>query len=79
MVKLCDASLCNPLELIFKSCLESGKFSFELKKANGVSANKKGDKQIFKNGGSIYLLPIAGKNLKESFILICLNFLRKII
>ena len=29
MVKLCDASLCKPLELIFKSCVESGKFALE--------------------------------------------------
>ena len=26
MVKLCDVSLCKPLELILKSCLESGNF-----------------------------------------------------
>ena len=26
MVKLCDVSLCKPLELILKSCLESGHF-----------------------------------------------------
>ena len=45
MVKLCDASLCKPLELIFKSCLESGKFPLEWKKANVVPAYKKGDKQ----------------------------------
>ena len=25
MIKLCDASICKPLELIFKSCLENGK------------------------------------------------------
>ena len=29
MVKLCDASLCKPLELIFKSGLESRKFPLE--------------------------------------------------
>ena len=36
MVKLFDASLCKPLEQIFKSCLESGKFLLEWKKANVV-------------------------------------------
>ena len=41
MVKLCDASLCKPLELIFKSYLESGKFPLEWKKANVVPAYKK--------------------------------------
>ena len=29
MVKLCDASICKPLELISRSCLESGKFFLE--------------------------------------------------
>ena len=33
MVKLCDVSFCKPLELIFKSCLESGQFPFEWKKS----------------------------------------------
>ena len=44
MAKLCDASFCKPLELIFKSCLESGKFPLEWKKANVVPTHKKGDK-----------------------------------
>ena len=61
MVKLCDASLCKPLELIFKSCLESGKFPPEWKKINVVPAYKKGDKQILENYCPISLLPITGK------------------
>ena len=61
MVKLCDASLCKPLELIFKSCLKSGKFPLEWKKANVVPAYKKGDKQLLKNYCPISLLPVAGK------------------
>ena len=61
IVKLCDASLCKPLELIFKSCLESGKFLLEWKKANVVPAHKKGDKQILENYRPISLLPITGK------------------
>ena len=61
MVKLCDISLCKPLELIIKSCLESGKFPLEWKKANVVPAYKKGDKQLLKNYRPISLLPIAGK------------------
>ena len=40
-VKLCDASLCKQTELIFKSCLESGKFPLEWKKANVVPNIKK--------------------------------------
>ena len=61
MVKLCDPSLCKPLELIFKLCLESGKFPLEWKKANVLPAYKKGDKQLLKNYRPISLLPIAGK------------------
>ena len=61
MVKLCDASLCKPFKLIFKSCLDSGKFPLELKKANVVPAYKKEDKQLLKNYRPISLLSIAGK------------------
>ena len=38
MIKICDASICKPLELIFRSCLENGKFPIEWKKANVVPA-----------------------------------------
>ena len=41
MVKLSDASLYKPRELIFKSCFESGKFPLEWKNANVVSDIKK--------------------------------------
>ena len=61
MVKLCDASLCKLLELIFKSCLESAKFPLEWKKANVALAHKTGDKQILENYRPISLLPITGK------------------
>ena len=61
MIKICDTSICRPLKLIFQSCLESGKFPNEWKKANVVPVHKKGDKQILKNYRPISLLPIAGK------------------
>ena len=61
MVKLCDASFCKSLELIFKSCLESGKFPLEWKKVNVVPPHKKGDKQILENYCPVSLLPITGK------------------
>ena len=41
MIKICDAFTCKPLELIFRSCLENGKFPTEWKKANVVLAYKK--------------------------------------
>ena len=65
MVKICDDSICKPLKLIFQSCLESGKFPSEWKKAHVIPIHKKGDKQIFKNYQPISLLPITGKILES--------------
>ena len=41
MLKICGDSIWKPLELIFKSCIESGKFPIEWKKANAVPVYKK--------------------------------------
>ena len=39
MIKICDTSICKPLELIFRPCLErNGKFPTEWKKTNAVTA-----------------------------------------
>ena len=48
MIKICDTSICRPLKLIFQSCIKSGKFPIEWKKANVVLVHKKGDKQTLK-------------------------------
>ena len=61
MLKLCDESIYKPLNLIFKSCLETGQFPSDWKKANVVPVFKKGDKQLLKNYRPISLLPIIGK------------------
>ena len=61
MVKICDESLCRPLELIFQSCFENGKFPSEWKKADVVPIYEKNDKQLVKNYRPISLLPIFGK------------------
>ena len=41
MLKVCGELILKPLELIFKLCIESGKFPIEWKKANSVSVHKK--------------------------------------
>ena len=67
MIKICDASNCKPLELIFRSCLENGKFPTEWKKANVVPAYKEADKQNLKKYRKISLLPVAGKIFQRIF------------
>ena len=59
--KLCGESIYKPLNLIFKSCLETDQFPSDWKKANVVPVFKKGDKQLLKNYRPISLLPIIGK------------------
>ena len=58
MIKICDVSICKPSELIFRSCLENGKFPTEWKKANVVPVHKKGDEQNLENYLPISLLPV---------------------
>ena len=41
MLKICDESICKPLRIPFRACLENGKFLSEWKKANVVPAFKK--------------------------------------
>ena len=64
MSKLCGPSLCEPLSIIFKSCLSRMKFHMEWKKANVVLIHKKkkeNDKHCFKNYRPASLLPICSK------------------
>ena len=49
MLKICDDSTCRLLNIIFKTCLRTGKFPLEWKKANIVSIGEKGDKQTVVN------------------------------
>ena len=77
MVKICDDSIYKPLKLIFQSCLESGNFPSEWKKANVVPVHKQGDEKILKNYRPISLLPIIGKILRNYYMMECLSFLQK--
>ena len=61
MFKICGNSIYKPLQLIFRSCIENGKFPSEWKKANDVLVHKKGNKQTLENYRPVSLLPICGK------------------
>ena len=58
MLKICGDSICRPLNIIFKTCLRTGKFPLEWKKANIVPIYKKGEKQAVKNYRPVSLLQI---------------------
>ena len=65
MIKICGESILKPLELIFKSCLEIGKFPIEWKKANVVPVHQRNSKQLIENYRPISLLPVCGKILER--------------
>ena len=62
MLKIYDVSICKPLEIVCKTCLNRSKFPEEWKKANVVPAFKKSGKQWVINYHPVSLqLPICGK------------------
>ena len=65
MIKICGNSTLEPLELIFKSCIQSGKFPIEWKKKQMLFQFKKNDKQVIENYRSISLLPVYRKILER--------------
>ena len=65
MIKICGKSICKPLQLIFRQCIDTGSFPLEWKKANVGPVHKKGDKQCLKNYRPVSLLPICRKILER--------------
>lgn len=64
-MKICDKSICKPIEIIYKSYFEKGCFPSESKKANVVPIHKKSDKKLLRNYHPILLLPISLKILEK--------------
>ena len=75
MLKLCAASICKPLTLLFKNRLASGEFSNAWKKSNIVPVHKKGEKQLVKNYRPVSLLPICGKLMEKLMFNSIFNFI----
>ena len=48
MFKLCGEPACKPLDIIYKTWLESGKFPSEWKKAKAVPVHKKEIKELLR-------------------------------
>ena len=64
MLKICD-SILKPLELIFKSSIESGNIPIEWKKVNVALVHKKNNKQLIESYGPISLAPVCGKTVER--------------
>ena len=61
--------ICRPLNIIFKTCLRTGKFPLKWKKANIVPIHKKGDKKAVKNYRPVLLLPFVVKERLKDYLL----------
>ena len=77
MLKKFGFSICRPLQIIYKSCLDRGKFQQERKKANVAPVHKKNDKQLVKKYCPISLLPIGGKIFERILYKSLFNFLNQ--
>ena len=78
IIKICDASICKPLEVIFRSCLENGKFPTE-KKLMWFQHTKKEISKAWKTNVQYLCFLLLEKYLKEYWIITCMNSLQKII
>ena len=73
MLKICGPSICKPLEIIFKSCLESGIFP-EWEKANVVPVHKKMTNNLYQTVGRSHFFQFVEKYLNVFYIRKCLIF-----
>ena len=61
MVKICHSSIVRLLCLLYKTCMHTGSFSDNWKKANVLPIHKKESRQLKKNYRLISLFPVCGK------------------
>ena len=71
LLKLCGESIYRPLNIIFKTGLNTGKFPLEWKKGNVLPVHKKDDKRNVKNYRLVSNLPIC----RKIFELLIYNFM----
>ena len=74
MLNLCGGSICKPLELIFKSCLQNGRFPLEWKKANLSLFIRKVIKKLSKTIDQFHFYLLVAKYSKACFMKPCLIF-----
>ena len=77
MIKVCDASLVQPVSLIFRGFIDTGVHPDTQKKSNIVPVHKKGDKQIVNNYRPASLLPIRSKILGKMIFDSIMRFLNE--
>ena len=75
MLKLCGEAICRPLNIIFKTCLNTGKFPSEWKKGNVVPIYKKDDQRKAKSYRSVSLLIIRVKIFERLIYNVIYDFL----
>ena len=79
MLKICDESICKPVDIISWSCLKNTKFPSQWTKANLVPVFKKNNKQELKNRCPISLLLVSGKIFERLLMIAYLSFSPRII
>ena len=77
MLKLRGETVYRPLNVIFKKCLNTDKFSSEWKKRNAFPIYKKDNKQNVKNYVVISLLSMCGKIFERLICNVMYDFLTK--
>ena len=75
VLKLCGEAICRPLNITFKTCLNTGKFPLEWKKGNVVPIHEKDSKQNIKNYRPVSLLLIWSKLFEHLIYNVMYDFL----